>query len=411
MARQRSNSVKEALRQLEPTPCASERRTYPTRQHAVSAVVSPLTRWLVQPTESLKLIALTFGAWAAIEYTRPAELSNPLSPLLFISYSLVPALNETTPRFDKGPLDLAFVLFYIVVLSFLRGATTRFVVRPIARRLGLSSESKLQRFMEQAYAIVYFSASGSFGLWVMSHQKSWWYNTEHFWLEYPHWRMEGRLKSYYLLQLAYWCQQMLVLILGLEKPRSDFKELVIHHVVTLWLVGWSYLLNLTMIGTAIFVSMDLPDICLAVGAGLSKCLNYLNFQRISECSFVLFLCVWNYMRHYLNIRILFSVWNEFDLIPHEYRSWTATANHPNGWWLLYGRQTLILPPWLKYQIFAPIMALQLVNTFWSFLIWRILWRMIAGIPAVDTREDGEESDDGRQSATRSAAAISTKKTQ
>lgn len=26
---------------------------------------------------------------------------------------------------------------------------------------------------------------------------------------------------------------------SLEKPRSDFTELVIHHVVTLWLVGWS----------------------------------------------------------------------------------------------------------------------------------------------------------------------------
>ncbi|SGZ31372.1 BQ5605_C044g12160 [Microbotryum silenes-dioicae] len=428
MARKRSDSVKEALRQLEPTSYSTERRNGPTgAQHPASAVASPFIRWLVQPTESLKLIALTSGAWAAIEYTRPAKLINPLSPLLFISYPLVPALNEDTPRFDKGPLDLAFVLFYIVVLSFMREATTRFIVRPIARRLGLSSEAKLQRFLEQAYAIVYFSASGSFGLWVMSHQKSWWYNTKHLWLEYPHWRMEGRLKSYYLLQLAYWCQQMLVLILGLEKPRSDFKELVIHHVVTLWLVGWSCepclpafrhtsnrsfvsrsshadFLNLTMIGTAIFVSMDLPDICLA----LSKCLNYLNLQRTSECSFVLFLCVWNYMRHYLNIRILFSVWNEFDLIPHEYRSWTAAADHPNGWWLLYGRQTLVLPPWLKYQIFAPIMALQLVNTFWSFLIWRILWRMIAGIPAVDIREDGEGSDDGRQLIDRSATAVSRK---
>lgn len=75
----------------------------------------------------------------------------------------------------------------------------------------------------------------------------------------------------------------------LEKPRSDFKELVVHHIVTLWLVGWSCgstessarlerkltslrldLINLTMIGTAIFVSMDVPDICLAVRSVLSS---------------------------------------------------------------------------------------------------------------------------------------------
>lgn len=46
------------------------------------------------------------------------------------------------------------------------------------------------------------------------------------------------LKRYYLMQLAYWIQQAFVMILGLEKPRSDYKELVMHHLVTLWLIGY-----------------------------------------------------------------------------------------------------------------------------------------------------------------------------
>lgn len=53
------------------------------------------------------------------------------------------------------------------------------------------------------------------------------------------------------------------------------------------------------------------------------------------------------MRHYLNIRILFSVWNQFELIPVEWRSWTAPATHPNGWWLLYGFGTGEVPAWIK----------------------------------------------------------------
>jgi len=36
------------------------------------------------------------------------------------------------------------------------------------------------------------------------------------------------------------------------------------HIVTLWLIGWSYSLNLTYIGNAVFVSMDVSDIFLAV---------------------------------------------------------------------------------------------------------------------------------------------------
>lgn len=50
--------------------------------------------------------------------------------------------------------------------------------------------------------------------------------------------MKPELKAYYLSQAAYWCQQLLVLLLGLEKPRKDYNELVAHHFVTLWLVGY-----------------------------------------------------------------------------------------------------------------------------------------------------------------------------
>jgi acyl-CoA-dependent ceramide synthase len=38
--------------------------------------------------------------------------------------------------------------------------------------------------------------------------------------------------------------------------------------VTLWLIGWSYLVNLTMIGTTVFVCMDIPDTWLAVSSFL-----------------------------------------------------------------------------------------------------------------------------------------------
>lgn len=98
----------------------------------------------------------------------------------------------------------------------------------------------------------------------MSQLPTWWYRTEHFWLEYPHWQMTPLIKRYYLMQLAYWIQQLFVLVLRLEKPRKDFTELVIHHLVTIWLVGWSYVVNLTYIGNAVFLTMDVSDIFLAV---------------------------------------------------------------------------------------------------------------------------------------------------
>lgn len=66
-------------------------------------------------------------------------------------------------------------------------------------------------------------------------------------------------------------------------------------------------MDLTRIGVAIFVTMDVSDIFLAVSDAftvsctalircnleqLSKCLNYLKLQRTSEIAFVFFMGVW-----------------------------------------------------------------------------------------------------------------------
>lgn len=54
------------------------------------------------------------------------------------------------------------------------------------------------------------------------------FKTEHFWLEYPHRKMTLQLKTYYLLQAAYWLQQTIIMIAKIEKPRKDYNELVAH---------------------------------------------------------------------------------------------------------------------------------------------------------------------------------------
>lgn len=54
-------------------------------------------------------------------------------------------------------------------------------------------------------------------------------------------------------------------------------------------------------------------------------LNYLKMENSANFAFAVFVPVWSYLRHYLNIVILVSVWNEFDLIP--YVSYVVYTNH------------------------------------------------------------------------------------
>ncbi|KAK0526129.1 sphingosine N-acyltransferase lag1 [Tilletia horrida] len=351
-----------------------------------------LIRWMIDPKLSLSMIIGVLVAQFVWGLVGPKDLefgnlelgSNPFNYLTRLSHRVpeatvallepeaaLPGSGDHLVRYRKGYGDLAFVAFYVVVYSFIRQSTTIYLFRPFARWWGITNDAKVLRLTEQGYSLLYWGSSSVVGLYVMSFQESWWYKYEHFWLKYPHWLLRPELKAYYLLQAAYWTQQALVMLLRLEKPRKDYYELVAHHLVTLWLIFWSYLINLTMIGTTVFVAMDVPDSFICT----SKILNYLGLDLAATIVFACLMVVWTYFRIYLSSQTLWSVWFEFDRIPEWARAW----NPPQGHWLVW---------WMKYHIFAPLFLLLLLNIFWWALLWRILVRALQGVVG-DEREEGE----------------------
>lgn len=166
--------------------------------------------------------------------------------------------------YGKGLHDITFVAFYTVVLSFTREFLMQRLIRPLAIRAGITSRAKQSRFMEQFYTAMYFAIFGPFGLYVMSRGPLWYFDTTAMFEGFPHRRHEGLFKAYYLLQASYWSQQAIVLMLQLEKPRKDFKELVGHHIITLSLIGLSYRFHFTHMGIAVYITHDISDFFLAV---------------------------------------------------------------------------------------------------------------------------------------------------
>ena len=166
--------------------------------------------------------------------------------------------------YGKGKADIAFVAFYTIVLSFTREFLMQRMIRPLAIRCGITKRAKQSRFMEQVYTAIYFAIFGPFGLYVMSRGPLWYFNTTAMFEGFPHRKHEAVFKAYYLLQASYWSQQAIVLMLQLEKPRKDFKELVLHHIVTLALIGLSYRFHFTHMGIAVYITHDISDFFLAV---------------------------------------------------------------------------------------------------------------------------------------------------
>lgn len=196
-------------------------------------------------------------------FVRPG-VQNPLHKAIFLSYPLGPDYPGGPNMYGKGKADIAFVSFYTVVLSFTREFLMQRMIRPIAVRCGITKRAKQARFMEQVYTAIYFAIFGPFGLYVMSRGPLWYFNTTAMFEGFPHRKHEGVFKAYYLLQASYWSQQAIVLMLQLEKPRKDFKELVLHHIVTLSLIGLSYRFHFTHMGIAVYITHDISDFFLAV---------------------------------------------------------------------------------------------------------------------------------------------------
>lgn len=154
--------------------------------------------------------------------------------------------------------------FYTVVLSFTREFIMQELLRPLAKKAGLRSRSKQSRFMEQLYTAIYFGCTGPWGMYIMSRTPVWYFNTVGLYEAYPHRTHEAIFKFYYLFQAAYWAQQAIVMLLGMEEPRKDFKELIGHHIVSLSLIGLSYRFHFTYMGLAVYITHDISDFFLAV---------------------------------------------------------------------------------------------------------------------------------------------------
>lgn len=336
------------------------------------------------------LPAVLIVVFLALYAVNPTD-SNPISRFLFLSYKLPAVEGEQYTQYGKGLWDIAFVTFYTIVLSFTREFIMQEVLRPMARWAGLKSRGKQARYMEQMYTALYFGILGPTGMYVMSRTPVWYFNTTGLYENYPHKTHDALFKFYYLFQAAYWAQQAIVLLLGMEKPRKDFKELVGHHIVSLALIGLSYRFHFTYMGLAVYITHDISDFFLAT----SKTLNYIDHPLTGPYYFT-FMCVWIYLRHYLNLRILYSLFNEFKTVGPYVLDWDAGTYKSE----------------LAFYITGSLLsALQALNLFWLFFIIRIAYRFVRDREATDDRSEAEESELEDVSNGKAAAANgSTKKT-
>ncbi|KAF2863189.1 longevity assurance proteins LAG1/LAC1 [Piedraia hortae CBS 480.64] len=391
-----ATNLHQTLRGVDPPSPLTERRKH-GRERKRTKAKRIFRRWQRVSLTHTWLNPLILIVLLLLAYWVKPNAQNPLHQFIFLSYAN-PPLNERTDtipahlgnvtQYGKGRRDFAFVAFYTVVFTFTREFIMQRLLKPIAIWCGLHNRHKQARFLEQSYTAIYFGIFGPFGLWVMSRSSVWFFNTRGMFEGFPHRSHEAYFKAYYLLQASYWSQQAIVLMLQLEKPRKDFKELVLHHIITLALIWLSYRFHFTYMGIAVYITHDISDFFLAT----SKVLNYLD-SVFTPPYFVFFIGVWAYTRHYLNLIILASLLPPTTLkLPFSDKTLTTGQFKTVGSYEL-NWDTQQYKCWISQSItFFLLAALQAVNIFWFVLIVRVLLRIVLKGEQKDERSDDEDEE-------------------
>ncbi|KAF7776200.1 hypothetical protein Agabi119p4_4593 [Agaricus bisporus var. burnettii] len=228
------------------------------------------------------------------------------------------------------------------------------------------------RFAEQGWSVVYYSSVWSYGLYVHRCLPTRILDPVDLWLNYPHIPLAAPFKFYYLTQMAFYLHQ--ILILNAEARRSDHVLMMSHHIITVILMWASYYTNLTRVGALIMVLMDWCDIFLP----LAKMFRYIQITQLAtDATFGVFLVSWFITRHILFLFVIKStVIDAPKIIPPEWSSETG--------------RYLSRPAHTAFS--AMLLALQVMQCVWFWLICRVAWRVLSGKGAADARSDDEGSD-------------------
>ncbi|XP_023699922.1 ceramide synthase 2-like isoform X2 [Paramormyrops kingsleyae] len=250
----------------------------------------------------------------------------------------------------------------IISLSKKCDLTQRQVETWFRHRRNQDRPSNTKKFCEACWRFAFYLLAFFVGLASLINAP-WLWDQRACWHGYPKQSIAEAHYWYYAMELAfYWS---LLLCVSVDVKRKDFKEQIIHHVTTIFLIGFSYCANYVRIGTLVLMIHDSTDILLES----AKMLNYAGWKKICDVLFVIF-------------AVLFLV-TRLVLFPGKIIHATLVLSME------------FFKPFFGYYFFnVLLLVLQALHVFWAWLILRMVYKFIfLGKVKRDERSDEESSDE------------------
>ncbi|XP_043549862.1 ceramide synthase 6 isoform X3 [Chiloscyllium plagiosum] len=221
----------------------------------------------------------------------------------------------------------------------------RTIQRWFRQRRNQEKPSTLTKFCESMWKFTFYLYIFSYGVRFLK-KAPWLWETRHCWYSYPYQALTSDLHYYYIMELAFYWSLMFSQFTDIK--RKDFAIMFVHHFATIALITFSYVNNMVRVGTLVMCLHDASDFLLEA----AKMANYAKCQRLCDLLFVMFGLL------FVSTRLgLYPMWI---LNTTLFESWEIVGPYPS-WWIF----NLLL------------LLLQLLHSFWSYLIIRITCKAIA----------------------------------
>jgi len=360
------------------------------------------------------------------------QLGLSVNLMLFVafSYALFPSLRERMGAFfwlsypsdtdggmyNQGSKDLYPIASFIVFFTALRASALEYLLLPLAGKLGIKQRKGRVRFAEQMYMMIYYALYWGWGvaLFVRDTPSSVNNFTDllvSLWRDFPRLHVGTGMKLYYLSQLAFWMQQ--IVVIHIEERRKDHYQMLSHHIITVILLCGSYPFRQWRVGNAVLVCMDIIDFIFP----LAKILKYLGYQTACDAAFATFVVLWLAFRHVAYLSICWSIYAHVSVVTMPYGVYSTSSGarlsdnggtnildnlfqpmiHPDA-------QTVSFNANIRLLFLGLLSALQVITIGWFLMICRVVMRVLRGQGADDTRSDDEEEVGDEEDTTAPASA-------
>uniref|UniRef100_A0A3P9PS57 Ceramide synthase 4a n=1 Tax=Poecilia reticulata TaxID=8081 RepID=A0A3P9PS57_POERE len=224
------------------------------------------------------------------------------------------------------------------------GLSQRKIQTWFRHRRNQDKPSNTKKFCEASWRFAFYLVSFAAGLGSLI-DTPWFWDHKECWTGYPKQPVADAHYWYYILELSFYLS--LLLSVSVDVKRKDFKEQVVHHIATIFLIGFSYAANYVRVGTLVMLVHDSSDFLLES----AKMFHYAVWTTTCDSLFVVFAVV------FLVTRLV--------VFPCRIVHTTMVLSRD------------FFQPFFGYYFFnVLLLVLQGLHIFWAYLILRMLYKFV-----------------------------------